>query len=87
MKVTTLFFRQERYEKIEKFVEKKEAENVIKEINCELNTVKAGNDAEDTVAGNDIDEPPKKKRRFLALNLSDSEEEEARDTEEEFTRY
>ena len=79
-------FFDKRYEKIEKFVEKKEAENIIKEIKCELNTVKARNDAEDTVVGNDIDEPPKK-RRFLALNLSDSEEEEARITEEEFTRY
>ena len=80
-------FFDKRFEKIEKFVEKKEAEDVIKEIKSELNTVKARSDDEVTVASNNTDEPPKKKRRFLAVNLSDSEEEEARGTEEEFTRY
>ena len=82
-------FLDKRFEKIEKFIEKREAEEVIKEIKSELDDIQAvqaevmeKNDKE-----NNNEEPPKKKKRFLAVSISDSEDEEVSNAEEEFLRY
>ena len=79
-------FLDKRFEKIEKFVEKTEAEEVLKDIKSELDAVEA-EEMEKNDKENNNEEPPKKKKRFLALSVSDSEDEEVRNAKEEFLRY
>ena len=79
-------FLDKRFEKIEKFVEKTEAEEVLKDIKSELDAVEA-EEMEKNDKENNNEEPPKKRKRFLALSISDSEDEEVRNAKEEFLRY
>ena len=79
-------FLDKRFEKIEKFVEKTEAEEVLNDIKSELDAVEA-EEMEKNDKENNNDEPPKKKKRFLALSISDSEDEEVSNAKEEFLRY
>ena len=87
-------FFDKRFERIEKFLDKSDAENVISDIRSELYDLERSIEVEKEMesideTNNNEAEPPKKKRRFLGTGFfdSDSDDEGEITAGEELTRY